>query len=504
MNTNLYVNDTARAGADALMGLVFAFALLAFSVSLGWIVTDFGVPLLQLPVLLLTFAGVVATGFLYFLNPARFLTFFLIGLVYFSFEATVRLGGGGGGDIQSLVKGVFTLALAMLGLFTGLRTIGKSWISIAFFGYALFALVSASYSPMLLFAAVAGVALVGVAIISAKIGQGERADVEGYWKAIYWASSLTVVGSFVFMAAAPNLARDFQDMANYRLRGITGTANSLGPIMGVASILAIYMMRRSRTVWWWRFHALMLLLFVAALLLTNSRSSILGVVVAFVASGFIGGGWGVFRLLGSMIAATLLATVMFYPGLQEQLLAMAASLFSRTGSVNELTTFTGRQVIWEASWRLVGESPWIGYGMSSVSVVLPKAHADQWGNTVATAHNSLLESLLSVGWLGTLPLVAVVVSCAVILARFLVKSYPLRDDSDEIAAFRALSVCAFRVLIMMLVQGVGEKAFAGHPGSPFLALGAVVATSVFLSVRTPRVALQPMPQKVGAGARSAT
>lgn len=488
MNTNVYINRVDRAGADSLMGLVFGFALLSFAVTLGWIVTDFGVPLLQLPVLLLTFIAVVATGFLYFLNPARFLTFFLIGLVYFSFEATVRLGGGGGGDLQSLVKGLFTLALAMLGIFTGLRAIGNSWISVAFFSYALFALVSAAYSPLVLIAGVAGIALVGVAIIAAKIGQGEQADVEGYWKAMYWASTLTVVGSLTFMAISPNLARDFQDMANYRLRGITGTANSLGPIMGVACIMALYMMKRATSPGWWRFHAVMLALFAAALLLTNSRSSILGVVVAFIASGFVGGGWGVLRLLASLIGATILATVMFYPGLQEQLLSMAAALFSRTGSVYELTTFTGRQIIWDASWRLVGESPWIGYGMSSVSVVLPKAHADQWGNTVATAHNSLLESLLSVGWLGTLPLVAVVVACLWMLSRYLFASYPIRDENDAIAARRAMSVCAFRVLIMMLVQGVGEKAFAGHPGSPFVALGAVVATTIFMSLNMPRAA----------------
>jgi len=297
-----------------------------------------------------------------------------------------------------------------------------------------------------------------------------------------------VVGSLTFMAISPNLARDFQDMANYRLRGITGTANSLGPIMGVACIMALYMMKRATSPGWWRFHAVMLALFAAALLLTNRRSSILGVVVAFIASGFVGGGWGVLRLLASLIGATILATVMFYPGLQEQLLSMAAALFSRTGSVYELTTFTGRQIIWDASWRLVGESPWIGYGMSSVSVVLPKAHADQWGNTVATAHNSLLESLLSVGWLGTLPLVAVVVACLWMLSRYLFASYPIRDENDAIAARRAMSVCAFRVLIMMLVQGVGEKAFAGHPGSPFVALGAVVATTIFMSLNMPRAA----------------
>lgn len=98
---------------------------------------------------------------------------------------------------------------------------------------------------------------------------------------------------------------------------------------------------------------------------------------------------------------------MLNPGINEAILELLASLFARTGQVNELTTLTGRGVIWEACWKLIVERPWVGYGLGSVRVVLPLSYADEWGNTYGSAHNFLLESLISVGWIGSLPLIAV-------------------------------------------------------------------------------------------------
>jgi hypothetical protein len=44
-----------------------------------------------------------------------------------------------------------------------------------------------------------------------------------------------------------------------------------------------------------------------------------------------------------------------------------------------------------------------------------------------------------------------------------------------------LGKCALRCLLMLLVQGISEKAFAGQPGSSTLALGAIMCTTAFLS-----------------------
>jgi O-antigen ligase len=344
---------------DGLMGVMLSLSLASFAVAFGWIVSDFSNPFFQLGLLLLTFLSVSATGILYFLNPSRFLTFFLIGLVYFSFEATIRPGGGGG-DLQSMVKGIFTVALTFLGLFTGMRFVFKSPLALVFFAYAAFALVSASYSPLVLVGAVAGIALIGVAIMAAKVGGGEERDIAGYWVAMYWASVLTALASLAIFAISPTLARDLADPSKYRLRGITGTANSLGPLMAAGCLIALFMLRRAATTWRWRFHAFMLAAFFAILMLTNSRSSILGLVTAMFTSWLVAGQIGVLGVLIGLLGVTVLAVVLLYPGLQDALLSLLAGLFARSGNVSELTTFTGRQQIWDASWHLAHEAPWFG------------------------------------------------------------------------------------------------------------------------------------------------
>jgi O-antigen ligase len=221
----------------------------------------------------------------------------------------------------------------------------------------------------------------------------------------------------------------------------------------------------------------MLAVFGLALVLTNSRSSIMGLVAAMAISWFFTARIGAIGMLIAACVLSLFGVVIFYPGLQDAFLSLLASLFARSGHVAELTTFTGRQQIWEASWRLIQMAPWIGYGMSSVAIVLPRAHSDEWGNTVATAHNSLLESLISVGWLGTLPLILVVILAGGRLGAFLLSE---RRQGAGMEANQDLALCGLRFLVMMLVQGFSEKAFAGHPGSPFLALGGVVATAIYI------------------------
>ncbi len=485
MKADLGKNESVRR-ADAsvtLMGLMFAFALMAFGVTFTWFVKDSGLFLIQLPLVLVTFAVLVVTGLLYFINPTRWLAFFLIGLVYFSFEVTLR-GGGGGADLQSVLKGVFTLALAALGILTALRSSFQTPLLAFFFAYSVIALASAFYSPLMVIGLVAGIGLVGVSVISAKMATGTLADVTGYWRAIYWASVTTAVLSLTVLIIAPNQARDVLDPVNYRLRGVTGAANTLGPIMGIAIMVGLFMIQQARTKWAWRFHAAMLMLFSAELLLTNSRSSILGTVAGVALSLIVSGGVGIMGMLVGGFALTVLMTVMLYPGLQEALLATLAAALSRTGQVSELSTVTGRQQIGEASWQLIHDAPWFGYGLSSVAVKISQTFSDQWGNTVSTAHNSLLESLISVGVVGTMPLILVVLMSIWYLVRYLMSSTDvlIAEDQTDLQMKRGLARCALGCIVMMLVQGFGEKSFAGHPGSPFLALGGVVATAVFISL----------------------
>ena len=468
----------SRQGSNALMGLIFGLSLATLFTAMGWIMADFVSPMLQFGLFFLSLGLTAVSGFLYFLNPARFLAFLLVGVVYFASEATVRSGGGG--DMQSIIKGGIALMLAVLVFFTGLRYVFSSVLSAIFVGYAVFATASSAYSPNPIVGAVAGVFLLGGSIMAAKVGQGSQRDVGDYWRAVFWASVLTAILSLALWLAFPRMAIDLADASRSRLKGITGSPNALGPIVANGVILVFYMLRRSGKGWGRLFYWLMLAAFAATLVLTNSRGSIIGLCVAMMLSAVIAGRVGILGTLLIASGLSLLGAIALYPDLQYEVLSWLAQSFARTGQVAELTTFTGRQVIWAAVWSLIHKSPWIGYGMSSMTVVLPRAYADQWGNTYTTAHNCVLESLVSVGWIGTIPLMVVVVLAAWQLGRYLVSA---RGRTDGQAFDRDLAMCAFRVLVMMLIDGLNEKSFGGHPGSSFLALCGVVATSIFVARR---------------------
>ncbi|RZI81355.1 MAG: O-antigen ligase family protein [Rubrivivax sp.] len=480
--------------SSPLLGLIFTASAGLFGGTIAWIASGQALFLLQLPLLLFSLFAVMCSGFLYFINPSRWLPFFLLGLVYFSFEFTIRDPRlGGGFDAQSMIKGVLSLALAMVGIFTAFRKVFATPLLLLFFVYSFMAFLSSFYSPVMVVGIPAGITLVGVTVVTARLGTGTEEDILKCWRVMYWASVLTCLLSFAVLAIAPGMSRDMQDPTSFRLRGVTGAANALGPIMAIACVMSILMYKRTRTAMAKRFHVVMFVLFAIALFLTNSRSSILGLIAGLGVTMLVGSGLGVLGLLAVLSIGVVAGSVMLYPGLQNALLSWAAALFSRTGEVYELTSFTGRQGIWQASWQLIDSHPWIGYGLSSVRLILSQSYFDEWGNTVGTAHNWLLESLLTVGWIGTAPLIAVVSICLWKLMRYVmstapklhsVRSLPKAAESPTYA-YRDLGLCACQTVLIMVVQGFSEKGFAGHPSSSFLALGAVVATTTFLALNRP-------------------
>jgi len=89
-------------------------------------------------------------------------------------------------------------------------------------------------------------------------------------------------------------------------------------------------------------------------------------------------------------------------------LPVLAGLFefgSRTGEADEVMSLTGRVRLWEFVWEIFLDRPLFGYGYNSTELVLARnwyGPADQ----IVGAHNTMLQSLLTVGILGTLPLLA--------------------------------------------------------------------------------------------------
>jgi len=209
------------------------------------------------------------------------------------------------------------------------------------------------------------------------------------------------------------------------------------------------------------------------LALSESRGSTAGLVAAFVLLASLG---RPLVALASSVLALIGGWALLQPGLLDHLMRSVASVVARSGNVNEITTFTGRSEIWAAVIPKWLESPWIGYGLGSPRVVVSQAYTTRWGQTYESAHNWLLESLLSFGVFGTAVLVA-------FLLALLVSAWRLRGrlrSLPERGPDRALVNCILRCWVFLLVSGLVEKSFAGMPNPTTVLLAFMAGSCVVL------------------------
>jgi O-antigen ligase len=99
------------------------------------------------------------------------------------------------------------------------------------------------------------------------------------------------------------------------------------------------------------------------------------------------------------------------------------SATSRTGDTSEILTLTGRTELWEFAWWKIQQSPLVGYGFNAFEVTM----SQEWfgaEDAGVGAHNSLLQALFTVGFIGTAPIVA---AFAVLIHRWFARPNPMRD-----------------------------------------------------------------------------
>ncbi len=180
-----------------------------------------------------------------------------------------------------------------------------------------------------------------------------------------------------------------------------------------------------------------IVLALVTLMLSQSRMAL----VAVLASGFIfwlrvrpGASW---LIPIGVLAATAITLTTASVGLENVLPKELVKLVSRSGDVNELLTLTGRSFIWDFTLHQIAEAPILGHGHNSSETIFLERF--QYF-TVTHAHNLILQSLFSVGMIGTLFLVTILV---IQLRTFLVSPDLFRDV----------------MLVTLLVSGITETAF---------------------------------------------
>lgn len=439
--------------------------------------TSPGLFLLAAPMLLLSLALVGLAGAATLIEPPRWAD---IGLIVFAFammDTSMRKGGvhAGGFDAQSIFKGLVWLLVLAYAAIHGTRSLTKHPLLLMLAAYCLLAFVSALYSKSRLLGLGSGIALLAIALYAALISRWDLQKIHRLWNALFAAVALLAAVSLIMYFAFPSWARDYLASGAGRMRGVTGSGNSLGPILCIGLIVGACTLSGARRLAGRAWRLALMALMASCLVLTESRGSAVGLVAAFVILASFG---RPLVALASSVVALLAGWAMLQPGLLDSTVRSLAQAFSRSGNAQEIASFTGRSDIWAAIVPKWLESPWIGYGLGSPRVVVSQAYTTRWGQTYESAHNWLLESLLSFGVIGTAVLVAFLVALLVQAWRLRRRLLARPQRRRELA----LANCLLRCWIFLLVSGMVEKSFAGMPNPTTVLFAFMAGTAVALQI----------------------
>ncbi|MBB3610685.1 O-antigen ligase family protein [Rhizobium sp. BK602] len=253
--------------------------------------------------------------------------------------------------------------------------------------------------------------------------------------------------------------------ASFRLRGLSGHPNVLGEQAAVLVTFAIICHRRgilSR----WVFIAMLITGF-GTLIAADSRTS----AAAAIAAGII------IELrerhyLRPMAAIALVAGAIALPFIAIAGLPSMASFLgslSRSGSATEIMTLTGRTELWAVASDLIARKPLLGWGFNGTEALMVGSVGRNFAGDPVNAHNMYVQTLLCMGFLGSLPAFAFL---GIALKRMVTRPDAIRDQ----------------VVLLVLIIGIAEVGLFATPGLLTLAFFMVLAGEIRAS---PKPAILP-------------
>lgn len=327
------------------------------------------------------------------------LTLFVVALVM---EGTVRRREltASGMDGQTLVK----LLVWAGGLGIGIvnykhlkavlaRAAGLRWLLV----FSAWALMSSVYSLTPTYTFGGGFALLALIFFTATAI--ERGGEDSMLKPMIFSCGLLGVSAVVLYFVAPGIAvAQTEGGAIPRLAGLTGSPNNLGRVASLGLLFSFFAWHRKLIQLWRPDVALIVIACMACLAclaLSWSRTAIAALVVAILVVKLRRRPWLVAVLATGATALYLLLLILNFDWNN------LVGLISRRGSIEELLTFTGRTAIWEYGWSKFLENPIIGYGYGATKLLIPEGFRTFYGWTTESAHNMILQTLVTTGLIGT-------------------------------------------------------------------------------------------------------
>ena len=248
-------------------------------------------------------------------------------------------------------------------------------------------------------------------VLAATIGACWRSQSETSTVLLAICSSLLLVSSFTLLIhfSAPELSG--------LRRELHESGESLGLVhptnAGATASLGLLILILSSLLWHWRWSKVLLgpgiLIFGSVLWLSASRASLASLAITL-APAFL---WLAHRpllaLLSVVVSVAGSATLVMDPRLRvwTQITSSAADYLKRGQSWEALSSASGRFELWSSIWKEFLSSPFWGHGYFVTS---SDGALDVWsGPANHSAHNILLQTLVSTGLFGALLLAAALV-----------------------------------------------------------------------------------------------
>ena len=338
-------------------------------------------------------------------------------------------------DLQNLVKLVFWGAGMLVALLNWrhLRVALREPVFLAMTLYALWAIFTSVYSPIFTYSFASGFAFLSVLLFAGVIRQ--MVPAQALLKASIGALTPLLIIALLMYVFVPERAMALMEAGNIqRLAAPLGTPNSLGRVAAIVFLLCFvgwrlrWLKLTSPLVW------VSVSCAVGCIVLAQSRTAILAAALALAAVLLVG------RPIRFLLAASLVLVGTLLFSISDTNPRDVAKSISRTGSVSEVTSLTGRTQIWAFAWQEIKQAPVLGYGNASTKYYMPLKFRTFWGWTSTHVHNMWLQIWFTTG------LVGVVLLFGVFLTQFLYWR-------------RSKDLLSFVFLIFAFTIGLSEAAF---------------------------------------------
>jgi O-antigen ligase len=422
MNTlRIVPSSTVGSPADRSQAwLISAVAVLALAVAAAGTLIDNAVWAVAVPFglsVLLCAAWLIVCA----MSGSKPAIILYLSLIVFITDGAFRFRGAGeiGADWQNMMKFALWAGAGAIGFahMPPIRQIFSRPGPACTLAFIAAAIVSTLYSPVAGYTAGCALALLCFFAFSYAL-VSRLTETEILWTIVVTLTAFLLVGWVVYYEN-PALGTSetwVNDVIQLRMAGIAGQANNLGASCAkfLGALFLLWWSGRIKLIVLVPLTALGLVTLAASEGRTAALSVLAGVMVVVLARTL----WWVAAAALSGLAALIVA--MFLSVHIETI----TSRLSRSGDPSEVFTLTGRLDIWQVVWDRIVEKPFLGWGYNSSKVVLGQFEGFNWGLMVDTAHNMFLQLLLSIGIIGTIPIIVPLLS---LIWKIVVRPDPFRD-----------------------------------------------------------------------------